>query len=110
MSDITNQSLEEIINKIKTKEISSVELTKSFIKNIEKAKKLNTFVTTTFEQALDNAKKFDKKPNFDQLLPGIPLAVKDLFCTSDIRTTAGSNILNNFVPTYESTVTKKIMG
>ena len=60
MSDITNQSLEEIINKIKTKEISSVELTKSFIKNIEKAKKLNAFVTTTFEQALDNAKKFDK--------------------------------------------------
>ena len=55
MSDITNQSLEEIINKIKTKEISSVELTKSFIKNIEKAKKLNAFVTTTFEQALDNA-------------------------------------------------------
>ena len=108
MSDITNQSLEEIINKIKTKEISSVELTKSFIKNIEKAKKLNAFVTTTFEQALDNAKKFDKKPNFDQLLPGIPLAVKDLFCTSDIRTTAGSNILNNFVPTYESTVTKKL--
>ena len=109
MSDITNQSLEEIINKIKTKEISSVELTKSFIKNIEKAKKLNAFVTTTFEQALDNAKKFDKKPNFDQLLPGIPLAVKDLFCTSDIRTTAGSNILNNFVPTYESTVTKKLL-
>ena len=108
MSDITNQSLEEIINKIKTKEISSVELTKSFIKNIEKAKKLNAFVTTTFEQALDNAKKFDKKPNFDQLLPGIPLAVKDLFCTSDIKTTAGSNILNNFVPTYESTVTKKL--
>ena len=73
MSDITNQSLEEIIHKIKKKEISSVELTKSFIENIEKAKKLNAFVTTTFEQALDNAKKFDKKPNFDQLLPGLPL-------------------------------------
>ena len=108
MSDITNQSLDEIIKKIKAKEISSVELTKLFIKNIENAKKLNTFVTTAFEQALDNAKKFDDNPNFDQLLPGIPLAVKDLFCTSNIRTTAGSNILNNFVPTYESTVTKNL--
>ncbi|MFL2888428.1 MAG: Asp-tRNA(Asn)/Glu-tRNA(Gln) amidotransferase GatCAB subunit A [Pelagibacterales bacterium MED-G40] len=108
MNDITNQSLDEIIKKIKSKEISSVELTKLFIKNIENAKKLNTFVTTAFEQALDNAKKFDDNPNFDQLLPGIPLAVKDLFCTSNIRTTAGSNILNNFVPTYESTVTKNL--
>ena len=108
MNDITNQSLDEIIKKIKAKEISSVELTKLFIKNIENAKKLNTFVTTAFEQALDNAKKFDDNPNFDQLLPGIPLAVKDLFCTSNIRTTAGSNILNNFVPTYESTVTKNL--
>ena len=110
MNDITNQSLDEIIKKIKSKEISSVELTKLFIKNIENAKKLNTFVTTAFEQALDNAKKFDDNPNFDQLLPGIPLAVKDLFCTSNIRTTAGSNILNNFVPTYESTVTKNLWG
>tara|TARA_E500000331_G_scaffold111526_1_gene108677 strand:+ start:2624 stop:4081 length:1458 start_codon:yes stop_codon:yes gene_type:complete len=110
MNDITNQSLDEIIKKIKAKEISSVELTKLFIKNIENAKKLNTFVTTAFEQALDNAKKFDDNPNFDQLLPGIPLAVKDLFCTSNIRTTAGSNILNNFVPTYESTVTKNLWG
>jgi hypothetical protein len=66
------------------------------------------FVTTTFDQALDKAKQFDKKPNFDQLLPGIPLAVKDLFCTENIKTTAGSNILNNFIPSYESTVTKNL--
>ena len=56
MSDITNQNLKEIIDNIKTKKISSTELTQAYIKNIEGAKKLNTFVTTTFDQALDNAK------------------------------------------------------
>ena len=108
MADITNQSLNEIIEKVKTKKVSSTDLTKAYIKNIENAKKLNAFVTTTFDQALDKAKQFDNKPNFDQLLPGIPLAVKDLFCTENIKTTAGSNILNNFIPSYESTVTKNL--
>ena len=108
MTDITNQSLSEIIDNVKTKKISSTDLTKIYIKNIESAKKLNAFVTTTFDQALDKAKQFDAKPNYDQLLPGIPLAVKDLFCTENTKTTAGSNILNNFIPTYESTVTKNL--
>ena len=108
MTNITNQSLNEIIENVKTKKVSSTELTKSYIKNIESAKKLNAFVTTTFDQALDKAKQFDNKPNFDQLLPGIPLAVKDLFCTENTKTTAGSNILNNFIPSYESTVTKNL--
>ena len=108
MTDITNQSLNEIIENIKTKKISSTDLTKTYIKNIESAKKLNAFVTTTFDHALEKAKQFDNKPNFDQLLPGIPLAVKDLFCTENIKTTAGSNILNNFIPSYESTVTKNL--
>ena len=53
MSDITNHSLKEIIDNMKSKKISSYELTQKYIKNIEGAKKLNTFVTTTFEQALD---------------------------------------------------------
>ena len=108
MSNITNQSLSEILESIKLKKISSLELTQAYIKNIENAKKLNAFVTTTFDQALENAKKFDNKPNNDQLLSGIPLAVKDLFCTENVKTTAGSNILNNFVPSYESTVTKNL--
>ena len=108
MSNITNQSLSEILKSIKSKKISSLELTQAYIKNIENAKKLNSFVTTTFDQALENAKKFDNKPNNEQLLSGIPLAVKDLFCTENVKTTAGSKILNNFVPSYESTVTKNL--
>ena len=70
---------------------------------------MNAFVTTTFDQALENAKKFDNKPNSDQLLSGIPLAVKDLFCTENVKTTAGSNILNNFIPSYELYCNKKFM-
>ena len=108
MSDITNLSLKEIIENIKSKKISSLDLTQAYIRNIERAKKLNSFVTTTFDQALENAKKFDSKPNYEQTLPGIPLAVKDLFCTENVKTTAGSNILNNFIPSYESTVTKNL--
>ena len=108
MSDLTNKNLKEIVENIKLKKISSLDLTQAYIKNIEGAKKLNTFVTTTFDQALEKAKQFDQKPNYDQILPGIPLAVKDLFCTENVKTTAGSNILNNFVPSYESTVTKNL--
>ena len=75
---------------------------------IEKLNELNTYITEDYANALNKAKKFDEKPNLDLKLPGIPMAVKDLFCTRDLRTTAGSKILNNFVPTYESTVTQNI--
>ena len=108
MSDITSQSLTSLVNKIKSKSLSSEEVTKAFIDRSEKSKELNTYVTEDFSNAITKAKKFDQKPNFDLKLPGIPMAVKDLFCTKDIRTTAGSKILENFVPSYESTVTQNI--
>ena len=108
MSEITKQSLNELIDNIKNKKLSSLEITKAFVERSEKSKKLNAYVTDNFSQALHNAKKFDEKPNFELKLPGIPIAVKDLFCTEGTRTTAGSKILNNFIPTYESTVTKNM--
>jgi len=108
MSDITEKNLTEIVKLIKNKEIKSEELTKSFIKNINKDKKLNCFITKCSEDALNNAKRFDKSPKLDTLLPGIPIAVKDLFCTEDVRTTAGSKMLENFVPRYESTITNNL--
>ena len=108
MSDITSQSLTSLVQKIKSKSLSSEEVTKAFIDRSEKSKELNTYVTEDFSNAITKAKKFDQKPNFDLKLPGIPMAVKDLFCTKDIRTTAGSKILENFVPSYESTVTQNI--
>ena len=108
MSDITKQSLTELVKNIKEKKISSEETTKAFIKRGEKSKTLNSYITEDFSSALEKAKNFDKKPNFDLKLPGIPIAVKDLFCTNGVKTTAGSKILNNFVPPYESTVTQNI--
>ena len=108
MSNITDQTLSELIKNIKSKKLSSTEITKAFIERSEKSKKLNTYVTENFTSAIEKAKKFDDKPNFDLKLPGIPVAVKDLFCTNGVKTTAGSKILNNFIPTYESTVTQNI--
>ena len=108
MTDITNNSLTEIVDLIKKKEIKSEEVTNSYINNIKKGKKLNSFITESFEIALKKSKNFDTNPNYDLLLPGIPLAVKDLFCTNGIKTTAGSKMLENFVPNYESTVTSNL--
>ena len=108
MSDFNKNSLSEIVNLIKTKKASSLEITNHFINNIEKSKKLNSFITTCFEESVKNAKNFDSKKNFDGLLSGVPLAVKDLFCTKNVKTTAGSKILENFIPTYESTVTNNL--
>jgi aspartyl-tRNA(Asn)/glutamyl-tRNA(Gln) amidotransferase subunit A len=108
MSEITKKSLTEIVGLIKKKEIKSEELTTSFIKNIDKGKKLNSFITNCSEQALDKAKIFDKNPDLQTLLPGVPIAVKDLFCTEGVKTTAGSKMLENFIPNYESTITKNL--
>ncbi len=108
MSEVTTLSLTDLVQNIKKKKLSSHEVTKGFIDRSEKSKILNTYITEDFSSALEKAKSFDNKPNFDLKLPGIPIAVKDLFCTNGVKTTAGSKILNNFIPTYESTVTKNI--
>jgi len=108
MSSISELTLTKIVKGIKKKEFTSEEVANSFIKNSQKSKKLNAYITECFDEALKNAKDFDKKKNFNGLLCGVPLAVKDLFCTKNVKTTAGSKILHNFIPTYESTVTTKL--
>ena len=109
MSDITNFKLCELVAKIKNKELTSKEVTEAFINRSIKSKKLNTYISDNFEKALKRSNDFDIKPDFNKKIPGIPIAVKDLFCTKNLRTTAGSKILENFVPTYESTVTQNIL-
>jgi len=108
MSDISKKSLTEIVKLIKKKEVKSEEITQSFVNNINNDKKLNSFITNCSEEALNKAKKFDENPKFDTLLPGVPIAVKDLFCTQGVKTTAGSKMLENFVPNYESTITNNL--
>ena len=109
MNNITDLKLVELVDKIKKKELSSAEVTIAFIERSKKSKKLNAYISENYENAIKKAKIFDQKPDFKKKLPGIPIAVKDLFCTKNIRTTAGSKILENFVPTYESTVTQNIL-
>ena len=109
MSNITDLKLVDLADKIKKKELSSFEVTNAFIERSKKSKKLNAYISENFENAINSSKIFDQKPDFEKKLPGIPIAVKDLFCTKNIRTTAGSKILENFIPTYESTVTQNIL-
>ena len=109
MSNITDLKLVELVDKIKKKELSSTEVTIAFIERSKKSKKLNAYISENYENAIKKAKIFDQKPDFKKKLPGIPIAVKDLFCTKNIKTTAGSKILENFIPTYESTVTQNIL-
>jgi len=108
MSNILKLSLTEIVNGIKKKKFSSEEVTKVFINNSQNSKKLNAYISECFDDALKSAKSFDKKKDYNGLLSGVPIAVKDLFCTKDVKTTAGSKILHNFIPTYESTVTSNL--
>jgi len=108
MSNLSNFSLTDLVKGIKKKDFTSLEITKTFVNNSENSTKLNAYITKCFDEAIISAKNFDKKKDYNGLLPGIPIAVKDLFCTKNVKTTAGSKILHNFVPTYESTVTKKL--
>lgn len=112
MSDLTRLTIDEALTKLDTKEISSVELTQAHINAMEKNRGLNAFITETPEIALEMAKKADERRASGDTgkLLGIPLGIKDLFCTDGVRTTAASKILENFVPTYESTVTTKLFA
>ncbi len=103
-------TLAEARDALKAKKISSTELTKSFITAMEQARPLNAYVTETPELALKMAAASDAKLAKGEggALEGLPLAIKDLFCTKGIRTTAGSKILGNFEPPYESTVTQNL--
>ena len=111
MSNLVDLTISESLEKLKNKEISPVELTKAYVEKMEENKKLNAYVTSTAEQALEQAKESEQRylNGTNRPLEGIALGVKDLFCTKGVRTTACSKILNNFVPQYESTVTQNLL-
>ncbi|MGB0718340.1 MAG: amidase, partial [Alphaproteobacteria bacterium] len=109
MSDLLNLSLTDVVSKLKNKEVSSAELTEASIKAIETSDN-GAFITETPELAMQMAKAADVRLAKDDigLIEGVPIGVKDLFNTKDVRTTCGSSILGNFVPPYESTVTQNL--
>ncbi len=95
------------------KEVSSVELTKTFLDKIKKNnEKYNVYLTVTEEKALEQARKVDSRiAAGEQLSPvtGIPASIKDVFITKEVRTTASSKMLDKFVPPYESTTTTRLL-
>jgi len=108
--EITKLTLSKTISALKNKDFTATELNQAYIENATNARHYNAFITETFDLALDQAKIADQNiaAGNARELEGIPIAIKDLFCTKNIRTSAASKMLENFVPEYESTVTKKL--
>ena len=90
---------------------SSVELTQACVDAMQASTDLGAYITPTPDAALEAAAEADKKraSGDDGALPGIPLWIKDLFCTEGVQTTAASRILQGFKPTCESTVTSNLL-
>ncbi len=111
MSDLTKLTIKQSLEGLKNKKFSATELAESYIQNIEKNRHLNAFITESFELARAQAKESDARiaAGNARELDGIPLGIKDLFCTKNLRTTSGSKMLEDFVPTYESTVSQKLL-
>ena len=105
-------SIKELHQQLVNKERSAVEIAQTTLKQIKAVEpKVKAFVSVTADQALATAQKVDEKIAAGEtigMLEGIPLGVKDNMCTKGIKTTCASQILANFVPPYESTVTQKL--
>jgi len=110
MSELTALSLAQARDALRNKEFSALELADAHLAAMEKARALNAFVLETPEQARAMARASDERLGKGEggPLEGLPVGIKDLFCTTGVRTTACSHILDNFVPTYESTVTANL--
>ncbi len=110
MDKLNTLTIHQTLKGLKNKDFSATEVVGAYIKAMEENNFLNAYVTQTPEIALSQAKESDKRyaNNTNQELEGIPLGIKDLFCTKGVRTTACSKILGNFVPGYESFVTQKL--
>jgi aspartyl-tRNA(Asn)/glutamyl-tRNA(Gln) amidotransferase subunit A len=110
MTELTSLTLAQARDRLRSKEITAAELTDAHIGAVEAARALNAFVRETPDQARAMARASDAKLAKGEggLLEGIPLGIKDLFCTKGVRTTACSKILDDFTPTYESTITSNL--
>lgn len=112
--NLNQLTIKEAREGLKSKKFSSIELTTAYLNQIKKHNKsLNAFITVTEKEALEQASKSDDLASQDQVweakpLLGIPIALKDLFSTKGIRTTAGSKVLENYTPQYDATVVRKL--
>ena len=112
MTELTGLTIAESLEAMKNKKISAKELAEAYIKKMEDGRKYNAYVLETPEAALKAAEAADKNyaAGTARALEGIPLGIKDLFCTKGVLTTACSHIIDNFVPQYESTITANLLN
>lgn len=110
MTALNQLTLTEAREGLATGEFTAVELTQSYLDAMAEARTLNAYVLETADKALAMAAESDKRIASGDAgkLEGLPIGVKDMFCTDGVRTTAGSKILGDFVPPYESTVTSQL--
>lgn len=109
-NDLICLTLAEAREGLRQKKLSSVELTQAYLEAMDHHKRLNAYILEMPELALESAKESDQRLAKGDARPleGLPLGIKDLFCTEAIQTTSGSHILDGFKPPYESTVTQKL--
>jgi len=110
MTGLLDKTIASALDGLAKKEFTAVELTDAYIAQAEKTRALNAFITETFELAREGAKASDARRAAGKAgaLDGIPIGIKDLFCTEGTLTTAASHILDGFVPQYESTISGKL--
>lgn len=110
MTNLTHLSMSEALAGLKAKDFTALELTNAYIAAVEAARPLNAFITETPDVALEQAKASDARyaAGTNRPLDGMPLGIKDLFCTKGVLTTAASHILDGFKPEYESTITENL--
>ena len=110
MANLTDLTIAQLVAAMGRKEASAVEVADAHLKKLDEHRALNAFITETPDKARAMAKASDERRARGQagLLEGVPLGIKDLFCTEGVQTTAASHILEGFVPQYESTVTANL--
>ena len=110
MTDLTRFTIAQARDHLRKKDFTALELTDAHLKAMDAHRGLNAFITETADIARERAKESDWKIKNGSAgaLEGIPLGIKDLFCTEGVQTTAGSRILEGFTPRYESAVTSKL--
>jgi len=115
MTDVLSKNVAELRSELDKGALSSTDLVKASLAKIDKLSSLNAFITICSEEALRDAKSADielseskKGANHEKPLLGIPVIVKDMILTHGVRTTAASKMLENFVPPYDATVTRKL--
>jgi len=113
--ELNQLTIKEAQEGLSKKKFSAVELTKACLKQIKRLdKKINAFITVCEREALDQAEKADKLLSHQSLITnhqsllGIPIAIKDIFCTKAIKTTAASKVLEDYVPVYDATTVRKL--